>query len=154
MLLATINLPKSLTFLRIFFVKVSKSIIYLLKSFLGKFYRHLAIFFWSHWSYCSLRASQENNFEFFFILLDFAQNVFQRKCCHSGSGDQAHGHSSETERVHFSVTRLGDFFCFLGKHSKLVATIILPKLLTLLDNFCKGVNIINFSTEIIFGQLL
>ena len=30
------------------FVEVSKSIIFLLKSFLGKFYRHLAIFFWSH----------------------------------------------------------------------------------------------------------
>ena len=26
-----------------------KSIIFLLKSFLGNFYRHLAIFFWSHW---------------------------------------------------------------------------------------------------------
>ena len=35
--------------LRHFFVKVSKSIIFLVKSFLGKIYRHLAIFFWSHW---------------------------------------------------------------------------------------------------------
>ena len=35
--------------LRHFFVKVSKSIIFLVKSFLGDFYRHLAIFFWSHW---------------------------------------------------------------------------------------------------------
>ena len=34
--------------LRHFFVKVSKSIIFLVKSFLGDFYRHLAIFFWSH----------------------------------------------------------------------------------------------------------
>ena len=31
------------------FVKVSKSIIFLVKSFLGNFYRHLAIFIWSHW---------------------------------------------------------------------------------------------------------
>ena len=30
------------------FFKVSKPIIFLVKSFLGKFYRHLAIFFWSH----------------------------------------------------------------------------------------------------------
>ena len=46
--LATINLPKSHTFLGNF-VKVSKSFIFLVKSFLGNFYRHLAIFFWSHW---------------------------------------------------------------------------------------------------------
>ena len=35
--------------LRQFCKKVSKSIIFLVKSFMGKFYRHLAIFFWSHW---------------------------------------------------------------------------------------------------------
>ena len=29
---------------------MSKSLIFLVKSFLGNFYRHLAIFFWSHWS--------------------------------------------------------------------------------------------------------
>ena len=46
------------------------------------------------------------------------------------------------------------FFCTLGNYSKLVATIILSKLLTLLGNFCKGVKIINFSSEFIFGQLL
>ena len=44
---ATINLPKSPTFLANF-VKVSKSFIFLVKSFLGNFYRHLAIFFWSN----------------------------------------------------------------------------------------------------------
>ena len=32
------------------FLKVSKSIIFLVKSFLGNFYRHLAIFYWSHCS--------------------------------------------------------------------------------------------------------
>ena len=31
------------------FVKFSKPIIFLVKSLLGNFYRHLAIFFWSHW---------------------------------------------------------------------------------------------------------
>ena len=45
-------------------------------------------------------------------------------------------------------------FLHLGNHSKPVATIILPKLPTLLCNFCKGVKIIQFSSEIIFGQLL
>ena len=45
-------------------------------------------------------------------------------------------------------------FCTLGNHSKPVARIILPKLHTLLCDFCKGVKIIHFSREIIFGQLL
>ena len=31
------------------FVKLSKSFIFLLKSFLGNLYRYLAIFIWSHW---------------------------------------------------------------------------------------------------------
>ena len=45
-----------------------------------------------------------------------------------------------------SVTRLRNFL-------KPVATIILPKSPTLLGNFCKGVKIFHFSSEIIFGQL-
>ena len=36
----------------------------------------------------------------------------------------------------------------------LCATINLPKYPTFLGNFCKGVKIFNFSSEIIFGQLL
>ena len=44
--LATKNLPKSPTFLGIFCKGVK---IFQVKSFLGNFYRHLAIFFWSHW---------------------------------------------------------------------------------------------------------
>ena len=47
--LATINLPKSPPFLGNF-CKVSKSFIFLVKPFLGYFYRHLAIFNWSHWA--------------------------------------------------------------------------------------------------------
>ena len=35
-----------------FLVKVSKSLIFLVKSFLGNFYRHLATFYKSHW-HCS-----------------------------------------------------------------------------------------------------
>ena len=35
-----------------------------------------------------------------------------------------------------------------------MATIILPKLHTLLGNFCKGIKIDHFSSEIIYGQLL
>ena len=33
---------------KVIFIKLSKSFIFLLKSFLGNFYRHLAIFIWSH----------------------------------------------------------------------------------------------------------
>ena len=42
----------------------------------------------------------------------------------------------------------------LGNFWKPVATISLPKYLTFLGDFCKGVKIIYFSSEIIFGQLL
>ena len=35
------------------FSKCAKSFIFLVKSFLGNFYRHLAIFFWSHCSVCT-----------------------------------------------------------------------------------------------------
>ena len=48
------NLPHSWAI----FVKVSKSIIFLVKSFLGNFYRHLAIFFWSHWAWAWLATMQ------------------------------------------------------------------------------------------------
>ena len=46
--LATINLPKSPTFLGNFSkgVKIKKILV---KSFLGNFYRHLETFYWSHW---------------------------------------------------------------------------------------------------------
>ena len=44
-------------------------------------------------------------------------------------------------------------FCTLGNHSKQVATIVLPNLPILLGNFCKGVKMLQFSSEIIFGQL-
>ena len=43
-------------------------------------------------------------------------------------------------------------FCFLGKHSKLVAAIILPKSLTLIGNFCKRVQIIHFIVKSFFGH--
>ena len=46
--LATINLPKSLTLLGNFWKGV-KIYHFLVESFLGNFYRHMAIFFWSHW---------------------------------------------------------------------------------------------------------
>ena len=53
--------------------------------------------------------------------------------------------------IESSVPRFGNY---LGKHSKPVSTIILPKSPSLLGNFSKGVKIIRFSSEIIFGQLL
>ena len=51
-----------------------------------------------------------------------------------------------------SVTRLGDFF-ILGNFLKPLATINLPQSPTFLGNFCKGVKIYHFSSEIIFGQI-
>ena len=41
-----------------------------------------------------------------------------------------------------------------GHFSKPLAAISLPKSSTFLGNFCEGVKIFNFSSEIIFGQLL
>ena len=52
-----------------------------------------------------------------------------------------------------SVTRLGNFLDF-GQLSNYLATINLPKSPTFFGNFCKGVKIYHFSSEIIFGQLL
>ena len=45
-------------------------------------------------------------------------------------------------------------FWTLGNFLKHLATINLPKSPTFLGNFCKGVKIYHFSSEIIFGQLL
>ena len=45
-------------------------------------------------------------------------------------------------------------FCTLANISKPLATINLPKSLTFLGKFCKGVKIYHSSNEIIFGQLL
>ena len=51
------------------------------------------------------------------------------------------------------MTRLGEFLHFVQPF-KPVATMNLPKSTTSLGNFCKGVKIIYFFSEIIFGQLL
>ena len=82
------NLPHSYTI----FVKVSKSLIFLVKSFLGNFYRHLATFYWSH---CSLQTlcsrwagalvmggdsrSKGRGFEFRHRILD--GHLFTYICC-------------------------------------------------------------------------
>ena len=52
-----------------------------------------------------------------------------------------------------SVTRLGDLLNF-GQFLKPLATLNFPKSPTFLSNFCKGVKIYHFSSEIIFGQHL
>ena len=57
-------------------------------------------------------------------------------------------------RIRQSVWPELAIFCTLGNHSKPVATLILPKSLTFLGNFCLGVKIYHFASEIIFGQLL
>ena len=50
------------------------------------------------------------------------------------------------------MTRLGDVLDF-GQLLKPLATINVSKSPTFLGNFCKGVKIYHFSSEIIFGQL-
>jgi len=62
-----------------------------------------------------------------------------------------------SERVLYILCRvqcdqIGWFFCTLGNHSKPDATIILPKLPTLLGNFCKGVKIIHFLLKSFLGN--
>ena len=52
-----------------------------------------------------------------------------------------------------SVTRLGDLLDF-GQVFKALGKINLAKSPTFLGNFCKGVKIYHFSSEIIFRQLL
>ena len=52
-----------------------------------------------------------------------------------------------------SVTRLDDLLHF-GQLFKASGNNILPKSLTFLGNFWKGAKIFDFSSEIIFGQLL
>ena len=50
------------------------------------------------------------------------------------------------------MTRFSDFLDF-GQLLKPLATINLPKSPTFYGNFCKGVRIYHFSSEIIFRQL-
>ena len=49
------------------------------------------------------------------------------------------------------MTRLGDLLDF-GPFLKPLATFNLPKSPSFLSNFCKGVKIYHFSSEIIFGN--
>ena len=51
------------------------------------------------------------------------------------------------------VGQIGQFLHF-GQLFKASGHNYLPQMPTLLGNFCKGVKIIHFSFEIIFGQLL
>ena len=52
-----------------------------------------------------------------------------------------------------SVTRFGNLLDF-GQVLKPLAVINVPEFPTFFGNFCKGVKIYNFSSEIILGQLL
>ena len=69
----------------------------------------------------------------------------------------------DLQSSHYPVTLLRDLrpvqldwaiYCTLGNHSKPLGTITLPKSPTFLGNFCAGVEIIHFSSEIFFVQLL
>ena len=58
--------------------------------------------------------------------------------------------------AHYQGTVRPDWAIFwtLGNFLKPLATINLPQNPTFFGNFCKGVKIYHFSSEIIFGQLL
>ena len=58
------------------FVKESKSIIFLVKSFLGKFYRYLAAFYWSYWL-GENKSIWNTLFEMFLFAWVVGQNVLQ-----------------------------------------------------------------------------
>ena len=58
------------------------------------------------------------------------------------------------ELVHCASVTRWVIYWTLGHFLKPLATIIFPKSPTFLGNFCKGVIICHFSSEIIFGQLL
>ena len=66
---------------------------------------------------------------------------------------------SGSQQFHYSTNGLNPvwpdwvIYWTLGKFSKPLATINLPKSPTFLGNFCKGVKIYPFSSEISFGQL-
>ena len=57
------------------------------------------------------------------------------------------------QRPVWSVTGLGDFLHF-GQFFKACGKNYFAQIVHILGNFCKGVQIIHFSSEIIFGQLL
>ena len=68
------------------FLKLSKSIIFLVKSFLGNFYRHLAIFFWSHCSQAKPGALVIVRERFWKKSTALSDRVFNRTCCWSKCG--------------------------------------------------------------------
>ena len=59
----------------------------------------------------------------------------------------------QTECQH-QCDQIGRFIRLWATFQRLCATINLPKSPTFLSNFCNGVKIFNYSSEIIFGQLL
>ena len=57
-------------------------------------------------------------------------------------------------RTYRQCDQIGQFIGLWANFQSLWQQLICPNLLPFLGNFCKGVNIIHFSSEIIFGQLL
>ena len=79
-------------------------------------------------------ASSEKNYLHAFLFFEILQNA-HAFCLHTVWPDWA-------------------IYWTLGKFLKPLATINLPKSLTFLGNFCKGVKVYHFSSAVIFGQLL
>ena len=77
MLLATLNLPKSLTFLGNFCKCVKINHISSEITFGRKFYRHLAIFFWSHCSLLIKGLRSKVYDSLFFLFLVYFVSAFR-----------------------------------------------------------------------------
>ena len=121
--LAAINLPKSSTFLGNF-CKGVKIIHFTCEIILGNFYSHLAIFIWSHWSYCATlclgshlhlmpqRWAIPNNYQAFLSILMVKYNemiltVFETMILTSSAASQcletSFNHGSGQSYTHFML---------------------------------------------------
>ena len=129
--LATINLPKSPTFLGNFCEGV-KIIHFSCEIILGNFYRHLAIFIWSHWSSNKVQSKifQSNSTSIFvlILLIFFTDEKKTQNSCSSKFGPIL------VSKNAVSLVKLGSIF-FEEKTLKLVLQNILLREKTFLIVF-------------------
>ena len=106
---------------------------------------------WSHWQVVSLIGFHSRKPE---TLKEPSSNPTSNSACEWSlwkllpSHVHLHSHEAWSVWPHWAI------YWTLGKFLKPLATIILSKSPTFLGNFCIGVKIYHFSSEIIFGQLL
>ena len=106
-----------------------------------------------------LHASKNNTRPFVLPCAQLAQYTLLRFCIHFHFGPYdlisrfVEICDIQPSSPKSSVTRLGNLLDF-GQILIPLSTINLSKSPTFLGNFCKGVKIYHFSSEILFGQLL